>query len=121
MTAFAALRALGWMRPVPVEPPRRLSDPTGDAITHHLIDRGLWRYGAGMSLTSQPGRLCVRVFLPEHQQNDRSIGSGEAKAMRLALVEAMQIEGFTVLFSDAVFCERGQKGWDVVARAARRG
>lgn len=118
MTAFVALMALGWADPIPAMPPLRLSDPTGDAITHHLVDCGLWRFGAGMELQRDGERLCVRVFLPEHQQSDRSLGATEAGQVRDALKRALGLEGYVVRFADSLWCERGTKGWSVVARAS---
>ena len=81
----------------------------------------MWRHDTSMSLTRDGGRLSVRVFQPEYQQSDRCIGAGEAAALRGALIETLASEGFDVRFSDALFCERGQKGWAVLATARRRG
>lgn len=122
--SFIPLRALGWCAPVvEVVPalPRRLSDPTGDAITHHLTDRGLWRFGTAMELTRDGTRLSIRIFLPECRQSDRADSHVEAHEMKTALVETLSLEGFVVKFSDALWTERGHRGWAVVAKATGRG
>lgn len=61
------------------------------------------------------------MFLPEHQQSDRLHGAREATAVRHVLVSALLLNGFSVRFSDHLWCEKGRKGWDVVAKATRRG
>lgn len=120
--AFAALRALGWVRPEPIAPPApvRLSDPAGDAITRDLIEAGLWRYDCNIGLVRNGGRLTVRVFFPEHQQSDRSAGASHATLVKAVLEAALRAEGFSMRFVDALFYERGKKGWAVVACAQER-
>lgn len=124
MTAFAVLFALGSTsapaavvaQPAPV----RLSDPTGDAITRELAACNLWRRGADLALTRDGDKLTARIFLPEHQQSDRLHGAREAQAVRHVLVSALILNGHVVRFSDHLWCEKGRKGWDVVAKATRR-
>jgi hypothetical protein len=119
--AALLLRALGGASPPP-EPaaPARLSDPTGDALTHHLVDAGLWRFGAGMELTRDGSRLSIRIFMPEVSQSHRELGGIEAGKVREALVLALMTEGYIVKFSDSLWCERGHKGWVVLAKAQGR-
>ena len=122
MKAAALLRALGGASapPAPVAP-RRLSDPTGDALTHHLVDAGLWRFGSGMELTRDGQRLTIRVFMPEVSQNHRELGGIEAGQVRALLSNALITEGYMVKFSDSLWCERGHKGWVVLVKAQGRG
>jgi hypothetical protein len=117
MITFAPLRALGWK---PAPSPRiatRLADPTGDAITLHLRETNLWRFGVEMSLERDGCRLTVRLFLPETNQSDRELGRIEATRIRHALSQALTLNNHAVRFVDAFWQERGKKGWAVLAKA----
>lgn len=116
MTAFPFIRALGW-KGEPIPPPTRLSDRTGDAIIHHLTDAGLWTFSMGLELERDGVKLGVRIFMPECGQNYREMGRIEAAAVRQAAVTAVGLEGLLVRFSDAIWCDRGRKGWEVIVKA----
>lgn len=121
MTAFAPIRALGrtlnFVAAPPPEPPA--TDSVVAALTARLLAAGAWRWGATMDV--ERGRhLAVRVFLPEIQQSDRSSGAPEAAALRQLLNEALDLEGYVVRFSDALWRDSGRRGWSVLARANPR-
>ncbi len=118
MIAFAALRALGWSRPPPA-PIGRLADPLGDAITAGLMGAHLWSFDTRVSLIGDAKAMTVRVFLPEDQQSDRSLGGYRATLVRAVVSDAMRGQGYVIRFTDALFCEKGTKGWAVLAKAVR--
>jgi hypothetical protein len=116
MTAFPFIRALGIeARPVPL--PTRLSDRTGDAITHHLTDCGLWNFSMGLELERDGDKLGVRIFMPESGQNYRDLSRIEAVEVKEATLTALQQNGHRVRFSDVIWSERGRRGWEVIVKA----
>lgn len=125
MMGYAALRALGWVRtakpiPAPVSIPVRLADPTGDLLTAYLQEAGAWRYGANLGLERDGRRLTVRVFLRDLEtceKRGREERRDEATNVRAVLAAALQSEGYAVLFADALWNERGRRGWEVVIKA----
>lgn len=120
MIALLSLRALGWTKAPVVAAviPRRLSDPLGDAVTRALVIAKLWRHDATLGLERDHRRVSARLFLPEHAQSDRECGRQEAQKARHVMADALREEGFVAIFTDALWCERGTKGWAVIGRGA---
>lgn len=118
MTAFAALRALGWSGSRTIAaPPTRAADPAGDLVTDALVSAGLWRMDGRLGLVRDGRKVTIRLFLPEDQQSDRSLGADRAALNRAVIASALQEGSYAVRVSDALFCERGQKGWSVIVVA----
>lgn len=115
--ALNLLRALGGAAVREAAAPVRLSDPAGDVIQAAILEARLWTNRTSMGLQRDGRRVTVRVFRPEDQQSDRAQGGDEATLLRAVITGALKSEGYAVRFSDALFCERGRKGWSVVVSA----
>lgn len=117
MNAIILLRAIGGAA-VPVAAPADLpsEDPMAAGLLRRFKAAGIWRLGCGLDLIHTTGRVNARVFLTEFDQADRETGRQEANRMKDALRLAMQLEGAGGVFTDALWCERGTRGWAVIGR-----
>lgn len=93
-----------------------MSDQTADAITRALVAESLWRHDAELEITRDGSRLTVRAFFPERRQSDRDSDRHAAAQARQAMIVTLQ-PSHHVRFSDALFYERGKRGWAVIVRA----
>lgn len=95
----------------------RLSDPLTTLITNRLILADLWRSDSSIQTTRDPSRIGLSVFLPELTQGDRQHDHERAQAIRRVLTESLMEAHFRSVFTDALWCGSGKRGWRVVARA----
>lgn len=73
-----------------------------------------------LGLVRDGRKVTIRLFLPEDQQSDRSLGADRSALTRAVMSAALRQGGYAVRVSDALFCERGQKGWSVIVVAVER-
>lgn len=113
MSAFAALRALALAAAPPTPPPVILAvvDPLDLAIRRAIP-------GLDVTVSRHPDRITARAFLRDpYQFGDRNALAETAHAHRRTLAATIAAEGLQVRFTDALWCERGRRGWEIIARA----
>lgn len=116
MSVFDLLRFMGTPKAEIETPPSpKLSDPLGTAITRAMIAAKLWDYDTQLGVERDGRKVGLNIFHPEASQADREVGRLNAIATKELLREILQAEGCTRVFIDALWCERGRKGWSIVA------
>lgn len=116
---FLLLKAFAKAHAEPEPPaPRRLSDPLQGALTEALRSAKLWAFDQQTSLERDGRNLTIRLFDPEHSQVARETQDRrEATEIKRVIIETLQANGYAIRFSDALFCERGKKGWEIIVKA----
>lgn len=120
MNTVALLRAIGGAEVKRPAKPERLTDPLADRITAKLALADLWRSGVTIEVTRDQTRVSLRVFLPEIAQGGRAHDHERAQSIRRVLSEALIDADFRSVFTDALWCDKGGRGWSVVGRGQAR-
>lgn len=116
MSVFDLMRVIGRSKEQePATSPTRLSDPLADAVTRALVAAKLWNFDSQLGVEREAQKVSLTLFQPEASQSDREIDRIAANQTKALLYEILQAEGCTRVFIDAFWCERGRKGWSVVA------
>jgi hypothetical protein len=112
---FELLRVMGASAEPETAKPVRLSDPLGSAVTRALVAAKLWSFDTQLGLEREGAKVSISIFQPEESQSDREVDRIIANQTKALLYEILQAEGCTRVFIDAFWCERGRKGWSIVA------
>lgn len=92
------------------------TDPGVDAVITGMVAADLWRHDVSVELTRDGSRVSLRVLLPEVVQGGRTHDAERAQRIRSVVAEALRADGYRGIFTDALWCERGTKGWAIIAR-----
>lgn len=109
-------------RPAPTVPMPsvKLSDGFVRTLTAALTEGGLLDDLDSVDLDRSDDAMTVRVMLRARGILAQTGETDRAGLTRTVLIELARVEGWSLRFADALWCERGVKGWRVIGKFRRQ-
>jgi hypothetical protein len=106
--------------PTPAPLSRRLSDPFVSDLVGTLTEGGLYGDADSVELDRTEDTMSVHVMLKAQTTFAQTLEAERASLTKNVLMEMGRAAGWWPRFSDALWCERGSKGWRVTCKFRRQ-